>query len=195
MFASNSWLEYHVYDIIDTTKKLKQSERSELLRDLRNHITNYTTSVRTIETTIVHNREEVQQLHDEYVSQGYEGLILRDGDGKYEFNQRSKSLLKVKEYQDEEFQIIGCGYDENKATIGESFYFVLKNNKNDLTFKSRPTGTSEMKEHWFNNISDYIGKKATVRFFARSNDGLPTQGVVRHKDTEVLVKHIRPNGE
>lgn len=193
MFASNSWLQYHIYDIIELGQNTRQDNRAENLRMLQTLITEYN-ALHIVPTTIVHDKNEMQQLHDEYVSRGYEGLILRCPDGKYEFNQRSKSLLKVKEYQDEEFQIIGCGYDENKS-LGESFFFILKNNINDLTFKSRPTGTTDMKEYWYHNIEEVKGKRATVRFFARSNDGLPTQGVVRHKDTEVLVKHIRPDGE
>ena len=191
MFASNSWLEYHIYDVIELDKNTRQDYRAENLRLLSESIRNYP-NLKTVSTSIVHTKEEMQKLHDEYVSTGYEGLILRCPDGKYEFNQRSKSLLKVKEYQDEEFQIIGAYIDENK-TIEESFVFILKNNTSDATFKARPTGTGEMKKQWYENIGDYIGKKATVRFFARSNDGLPTQGVVRHKDSEVL--HIRPYGE
>jgi hypothetical protein len=194
MFASNFWLEYHIYDVIDITKNLKQSERSELLKDLRDKSTEYVNNIKFVKSDIVHNRKEVQQLHDNYVSQGYEGLILRDGDGKYEFNQRSKSLLKMKAYQDEEFVIMGAHIDDNKS-IEESFVFELKNNINDLRFNARPTGTGEMKKQWYESIEQYIGKKATVRFFARSNDGLPTQGVVRSKDSMILMQHIRPDGE
>lgn len=194
MFASNSWLEYHIYDVV-STKNLKATQRErDLLLTIIQEYAFDVSSIKFIESKKVYSKDEVLMVHEHYVSKGYEGAILRNPFGVYEFNQRSKSLLKVKEYQDDEFEIIGCGSDEGKS-IGESFYFVLKNNINDLTFKSRPTGTEKDKEHWYYNINEYIGKKATVRYFARSNDGLPTQGVVRHKDTGMLVKHIRPDGE
>jgi ATP-dependent DNA ligase len=149
--------------------------------------------IRIVETTPeVNDHEQVKFLHDKYVADGYEGLILRTEHGEYTFNERSKSLLKVKQYQDEEFLIIGSEIDENKD-IAKSFVFVLKNNINDLTFKARPTGSNEQKYLWYAKPQLWINKKATVRFFERSKDGLPQQGSVQHKLTEVL--HVRPKGE
>jgi DNA ligase 1 len=198
MFGSNSWLEYHIYDVINKkVLNMTQKTRLELfplLQTLINTELNLS-SINILRYGLIYNQDDVRTYHDKYVERGYEGLILRHPDSVYEFNQRSKSLLKVKEYQDEEFRIIGCEIDPGK-TIEESFCFVLENNINDKQmFKARPTGTAEMKKKWYDTMVDIIGERATVRFFARSNDGLPTQGVVRHRDTEVLVKHIRPNGE
>ncbi len=194
MFASNSWLEYHIYDVISLIDSKASQRERDLLLTINQKYSFDLLSIKFVESKKIYSKEEAEMVHNYYVSQGYEGAILRNPMGIYEFNTRSYSLIKIKEYQDEEFEIIACGNDENKS-IGESFYFVLKNNINDLIFKSRPTGTEKQKEYWFYNIDKFKGKKATVRFFTRSNDGLPTQGVVRHKDTEILVKHIRSDGE
>lgn len=192
MFASNDWLEYHIYDIILNNNQ-KQQERIALLSILDDHFTLDTPNLKVVETKIINNESVLLLDHATYVNQGYEGLILRHPEGLYEFNQRSYNLIKVKEYQDEEFKIIGCEIDTNK-TIEESFCFVLENNINpEQTFKARPTGTAEMKKKWYDTIDDIIGNKATVRFFNRSNSGIPTQGSVRHKSSTVL--HIRPYGE
>lgn len=191
LFVSNTWLEYHIYDVINLENiKETQVQRHQTLCAVRAF--NKQTHIKIVDTYTAENNERVSELHDRFVSEGYEGLILREEHAEYCFNERSKGLLKVKQYQDEEFEIIGCSIDTNKS-IGESFCFTLKNNINDLTFNSRPTGTEEQKEEWYNNIIKYHRKKATVRFFERSKDGLPQQGSVQHKLTEVL--HIRPKGE
>lgn len=195
MFTSNNWLEYHIYDVISLdTLTSNQNSRMLGLDMLRLNLDN-NPILKVLPTNRVKSNEEVKELHDKFVSEGYEGLILRFSEGKYEFNTRSKNLLKVKQYQDAEFIIIDCGYDDNKATIGESFYFVLRNDINNLTFKARPTGTIAMKENWFKDRNSWTNRKATVRYFERSTDGLPLQACVRHKDTEVLIEHLRPNDE
>jgi hypothetical protein len=190
LFASNAWLEYHIYDVID----LDNTKESQIQRNLNLSLISLlkrSTIIHVVSTTEVNNKEEVIALHDKYVSEGYEGLILREQHGEYKFNERSSNLLKVKNYQDEEFEIIDCEAEE--GNVGESFVFILRNNINNLTFKSRPTGTIAQKEHWYKNDTLYVGKQATVRFFERSKDGLPQQGSVQHKLTEVL--HLRPKGE
>lgn len=190
---NDTWLEYHIYDIIEIGKGFQYQEvRLSDLWELKKIIGN-NKYIKVIDTYKVNTKEEIKIFHDEFIIAGYEGAILRNPKGEYDFNQRSKSLLKVKEYQDEEFKIIGCNIDPNKS-LGESFVFILENNINSLTFEARPTGTLKQKEDWYNNQS-WVGKKATVRFFERSNMGLPQQGSVRHNLSKILIEHIRPQGE
>lgn len=193
MFASNNWLEYWIYDIIRIDKQETQDERLENLTILSKYVEN-NPHIKVINTYIVDNKDEVKHQHDIAIQQGYEGLILRNPKGEYEFNQRSRNLLKVKQYEDAEFVIIGCKVDENKS-IGESFCFILKNDINDLTFSARPTGDIKLKEYWYNNINKYINKSATIRYFERSNDGIPLQGSVQAKLSCLLIEHIRPTDE
>lgn len=189
----DTWLEYHIYDIIEIGKGFQYQEvRLNDLWELKKIIGN-NKYIKVIDTYKVNTKEEIKIFHDEFIIAGYEGAILRNPKGEYDFNQRSKSLLKVKEYQDEEFKIIGCRVDPNKS-LGESFVFILENNINSLTFEARPTGTLKQKEDWYNNQS-WVGKKATVRFFERSNTGLPQQGSVRHNLSKILIEHIRSQGE
>lgn len=192
MFASNHWLEYHIYDVIregkafwdQTNRILDLNEIGELVKD--------NPYIKVVTTGTVQNKEEVKILHDSCIQQGYEGLILRKPDSKYEFNQRSKNLLKVKQYEDAEFIIKGSAMQTSEP---ESFVFILGNDINNEVFKARPTGTLKQKEEWHHNIDNYLGKKATVRFFERSKDGLPLQACVQSKLTPILIEHIRPTDE
>lgn len=193
---SNNWLEYHIYDIADNT--LPQRERIFILNKLQHRYGSSPahSSIRFVRTDLTNpSAENLKHYHDKFIADGYEGAIIRDEEFKYEFNVRSNNLIKMKEYEEEEFEIVGGKINLNK-TIGESFVFELRNNINSLTFEARPTGTAEQKEFWWNHIESYAGKMATIRFFERSDKGLPLQGCLKHKDSDYLiVEHIRPKGE
>lgn len=192
MFASNNWLEYHIYDMVNLDHlEYTQINRLEALTTIRK-LLGENAYIKFILADIVFNKEDIKRLHDNYILQGYEGLILREPKAKYEFNQRSKNLLKVKQYEDAEFIIKGSAMQTSEP---ESFVFILGNDINNEIFKARPTGTLKQKEEWHHNIENYIGKKATVRFFERSKDGLPLQACVQSKLTPILIEHIRPTDE
>ena len=72
------------------------------------------TSIKIVQTTKVKNEAELMELYGKYVDEGYEGQILRL-DAKYE-NKRTKSLLKHKSFQDEEYIIVDiCEGEGNRA--------------------------------------------------------------------------------
>ncbi len=173
------WLEYHMYDIL-TPKPLTQRQRLNDLRIMYNLMISQfnTTHIHLVPSHEIMNEEDVKGFHDHYVEQGYEGFILREPTATYQISFRDKCLLKVKEFEDKEFEIIGLHVNPNIG-IGESFCFNLQNDLNEKTFLARPMGSIEEKEYWHKNINSLIGKKCTVRFQERTNDGLPSQGHVR----------------
>ena len=180
-------LEYHVYDL--AVDKLSQEDRISIIQT---QVVTIGKPIIVVPTLSCYSHEQAKQLHDIYVGKGYEGLMIRDSKATYQFGFRDSCLIKMKEFIDEEFEILGCEVDPNKGI--ESFVFVLKNNiKADSasTFKARPTGTLEEKDIWRNNIAKFIGKKATVRYQERTLDGLPHQGNLRAEKTPILVEAIR----
>jgi hypothetical protein len=186
------WLEYHVYDIVDSTKTQKAR-----LADLRVYLLILKTqfnarSVFEVSTREVTSEAEVKEYHDEFVAEGYEGAIYRHPNAPYAVSFRVNSLLKVKEFIDDEFEIIGCKVDPDK-TVGESFVFELQNDLTDATFFARPTGSLQEKEFWYANCFLLIGQKATVRYQERTADNLPHQGHVRSGDTDCLtIEEVNP---
>lgn len=193
LFASNDWLEYHIYDVInlnclDNTYTDRYIEFCSIRASISEP------NIKFVDTSVVDHPEEITHYHNIFVEEGYEGAILRDPNALYTFNERSRGLLKVKNFQDEEFVIIGHEIDDTKS-VGESFVFILRNNINSKTFKARPTGTEEMKEYWNDHPDEYVGKKATVKFFERTVEGLPSHGHLMHKESPFLIEHFRPEGE
>jgi DNA ligase-1 len=121
-------------------------------------------------------------LHDEYVKQGYEGLILRDGDAPYLWKHRGKELLKYKEFIDEEFRIIGyragTGVDEGtiifKCHTGGRRDKCLPYGANGSGyFDCRPKGTVEYRSAMYDTGWRFVGKMLTVRYQERTLYDVP----------------------
>jgi hypothetical protein len=202
LFPKNSWLEYHIYDIINLNDvKENNLTRLQSLYALGKVIylnQNELQSIKIVESTNIQEEKQIIEKHNLYVENGYEGLILRQQlNSPYEFNDRSYNLIKFKLFTDEEFEIIDVIADEGAIDLAETVRFRLKNNNGTGTsFLAVPTGTMEAKVSYYNKKSSFIGKQATVRFFERSNDGIPTHANLRSELTKCLqIEHIRPYGE
>ena len=120
--------------------------------------------------------DDIKKLHDSYVGEGYEGVMVRDNDSKYEFF-RSKHLLKYKEFSDNEFKVVGA--TEGKGIDKGAIVFLCEN-EDGVTFSVRPRGTVEKRRWQFANKHIYIGKMLTVRYQDTglgSGDMLPRFGV------------------
>jgi ATP-dependent DNA ligase len=118
----------------------------------------------------VRTEQEMKKLHDKFVNEGYEGLILRNPKGVYGINKRSNDLIKYKSFQDGEYEI--TGYEEGTGKDEGTVIWVCKTEK-DQEFKARPRGTHEERTEWFSNGDKYVGSMLTVRYFELTDDGIP----------------------
>lgn len=155
-------LEYHVYDRPHPTRTFEERYVLPSVRD--------TDHVKGVETTLVKSADEIQGKLEDFISLGYEGLIIRNEAGLYKYGHRSVDLQKYKEFEDAEFIITGgkeaTGRDEGTVV------FECKT-ENDLPFDVRPRGSHELRTKYFNELASCIGKPLTVRFQGRSNEGVP----------------------
>lgn len=120
-------------------------------------------------------RERLDELHEGYVVAGYEGLMARDPRAAYE-NKRSYTLLKHKNFQDEEFNIVDVVEgDGNRA--GMMGRLVLANHDGS-TFEANARGDVHFYTQLLVEKDRFIGKPATVRYQNLTPDGVPRFGVV-----------------
>jgi DNA ligase 1 len=174
--ADSGEIELHVYDspTVDGDDSLTWAERKDARVGYRcapvgSKFVKWPIVV--VSTYTAANLKEVEALHDTFVQQGYEGAIVRLHEGKYEYAHRSSSLLKLKQFNDAEFVIIGA-----KAGEGVEHDLVIWECKNDTTnasFYTRPKGTHEDRRKLLTNAASYFGEKLRVKFFGRTDDGLP----------------------
>lgn len=115
------------------------------------------------------NMEQVWEYHKKCVADGYEGVIIRNLDGEYEFGFRSNNLIKLKTFDDSEFEIVdvveATGRDAGTAV------FVCKCKGGE--FNVKPQGTRELRAEYFRNADKLIDKKVTVQYQGLSDDGIP----------------------
>lgn len=116
------------------------------------------------------SQDEIGPLHAGYLSQGYEGMMLRDDAAPYLIGHRSEFLLKVKLFQDEEFEVIG-----HTNGIGRFKNCVIWKCKTQegKTFDVVPKGTMEQRAMYLDMAPKYYGRKLTVQFFDKTDDNKP----------------------
>lgn len=163
-------VEYHIYDIpvSNSNSDLIWADRRAQLLILS--IFNNENSLKYVQAESVISEEQVIEVHDKYVTAGYEGAIIRTYQGKYIFGYRSEDLLKVKQFDDAEFTIVG--YKSGKGSYENAVCWTCETNTGKQ-FDVNPKMSIAEKEELLKNADDYIGKVLTVRFFGLSNDGIP----------------------
>lgn len=160
-------LEYHVFDLVDTNMTF---ERRYIELRYIFHLQEKNSLIHLLNIDRIDSKILVPPMHNRYVKQGYEGLILRNEDGMYKLKGRSKDLQKYKEFQDEEFEIVG-GQESTGVEAG-CIIFIVKN-KQGQEFAVRPRGSFKIRKQWLKDINNLIGKSLTVRFQGVSDIGIP----------------------
>lgn len=176
--AESEFINYYIYDIVDTQKSFK--ERLEILKsiqqfldipisDWQNPYINWKED--DLKCIIVpHHKitgwETIKKRHDEYVSKGWEGLVLREENSPYQPGMRNNNWIKVKEYIDAEYPIVGI----EEGLRDEDMCFVCKT-PNGYTFKVKPMGPRELKYEYLQNQDKLIGKMLTIKYFEMSGSG------------------------
>lgn len=154
-------LQFYCYDIVDESKTFK--ERYEILQTL-----NQTDKFIVVEHLDVKGNDNINKLHDKYIDQGYEGLVLRDPSKTYKCGSRSNRMLKVKKFTDAEFEVI----DLVEGLRDEDLCFLLKTEDGNQ-FKAKPIGDRQLKQWYRDNLDSLIGKMATVKYFGFTNTENP----------------------
>lgn len=148
-----SSLTFHAFDYFDMTRPdLPFAERQKILK---------TKTWVVVDTFLVPKKSEISKYHDTFVKDGHEGIMIRDAMSIYEVGKRSNYLLKYKEFQTDEYEIVGanCGHGRDADAV----VWVCKT-PTGHEFTVKPEGTIKDREKFYRNRDQYIGKHLTVRF-------------------------------
>ena len=165
-------LEFYWYDIADL--ELPFSERYNLMQewskelqlsefDPERHLSDNMLHIQLLPHILVKGFNNMKNLHDKYVSEGWEGLVVRQAKSKYKPGTRSNDWIKVKIYIDAEYPIVGL----SEGLREEDMCFILET-PNGQRFNCKPMGDREQK-HWYHeHIDELIGKMLTIKYFEMS---------------------------
>jgi len=126
--------------------------------------------LRIVETVLVSDEAEMWAAFNRFREQGYEGAIARNAHGLYE-NARSINLIKLKEFEDAEFVIVGLEEGRGKLQ-GHCGAFVCAL-PNGGTFKAKMVGPlADLKTAW-EDQGAWVGATLTVKFQGLTAAGVP----------------------
>jgi len=189
--ANMDKMEFHVYDMFDARsplepfwKRTKQLDYyfqkwmmiERLFREPQARVDGQTNAqspklrIRKVETETADDLSEILVKHNQYVQEGFEGIMIRDSNGVYEPNKRSRYLQKYKEFMEEEFEIVGF---HSGTGIDEGAVIWNCCTHEGQPFSVRPRLSIEERRILLQRAEDYVGKKLTVIFQEYSTEGIP----------------------
>lgn len=158
-------VKWVIYDYVSEDDFIK---RNKFLKEL--FLKHKFENVELLKTEVCNTPDDIQKFLKKYENQGFEGLIIRNFEGEYKLNNRSKNLQKLKSFMDEEFEIV----DFTDGTgIEKGLVIWVCETKNNQRFSVRPHGTHEERAKLYKNAKKYIGKMLTVRFQELTDYGVP----------------------
>lgn len=171
-------VQYHVYDaprIRDLGPSDPFSARYEALCEEVFEMD--PKSVQLVETLNVAFEDHLYDIHGRFLSKGYEGTMVRNCEMPYK-GSRSSELLKMKQFDDDEFEILGV--NEGKGGLaGHAATFTLRM-PNGAEFRAKMDGSFDRLKAVWENPDLVLGKMCTVVYQGLTNkEGVPRFPVVK----------------
>lgn len=171
--SNDNHLQFWIFDMFDLNNPdMLLMERFNWIND-RIIDSDY---INLIDSTIVDDEDESDALYNNYLKNGYEGVVYKSLNKNYEFSFtkeiRSNYYLKRKPFFDEEYLIVDYDTDKNGAIL-----FILET-KEGKTFRSVPMGSIPDRIELAKKINfkrDYYKKMATIRYDDKSNSNIPVR--------------------
>jgi len=155
-------VQLHVYDYIDGKSENYQARMQYLV-----NATFYDAQVISVPACLVDSYNYARTLHGEFLEKGYEGSIIRNGNGIYKHG-RSYDLMKFKDFSDTEATIIDyvVGKGKRTGTLGK---FIMRDDEG-IEFGCPPGKGYSYKDLkvMLENVDSFIGKRATFTYFQRT---------------------------
>lgn len=159
-------IKYIIYDIISD---LPYSKRLYTLKNMERSGEINTTGgqIEIAETNIVYSDTDAKAHLRNYIAAGYEGAIIRVDGEPYQDGKRSKSLIKMKQFFEDEFLVVGI----DKSAEGWAILNCIT--KDGKTFSVSAPGTKYEKEKIYQNREMYIGRMVNVEYSEWTKYGKP----------------------
>ena len=163
-------VQYHMYDVASFPQANYTWRMGFIARLNDSAAVKCSPSLVIIETKMALDFDEAISYHKYCLKQGYEGSIYRSPDGYYK-GTRSWDLMKFKDFHDDEAVIVGyeIGKGKRQGTLGK---FIMQDDEG-VEFGCPPGKGYDYKDlaGMLDNISDYIGQRATFTYFQRTQAG------------------------
>ena len=154
---------YNVYDVVSSSPFESRIAFAKAVVDKCQ-----SPSIQLVRTEKIVNGLDVHKFNEQFLSEGFEGTMIRHSETGYEGNKRSQYLLKFKDFKDISLPIIDIVPNDANPNHGTPVFEL-----NGQTFKAGMKFSHSEREEWLLNKQDYIGSVAELRYFELTDDGLP----------------------
>lgn len=190
----NQDIIFYIFDVIIPDKTL--NERTNILYNAYQKYLNdghRNSSFQILPLKIAYTFDQLHKYFKWFRENGYEGMTIRKCVGpcptdkekteSYYRGKRNNSLIKMKEFYDDEGIIVGVndskGRDKGTATLRIDWH--------GIRFGCRPGEKYETRKQWFENPNLVLGKVMTFTYFEISPDGVPRHATGKSlRDDEYL---------
>lgn len=115
--------------------------------------------------TKVSNYDDAIRVRDNFISLGFEGLVIRNYNAEYQYGKRNQAMMKFKKIHDGKFIIIDIVPEGVRTNLPK---FILKNDINSECFECTINAPHDEQELVLKNKNWYIGRQAFVEYRERS---------------------------
>lgn len=173
-------LQFYWYDIIDlnlnTTNRINKinelAKSLNLTFDPEREFKEDELRIQLVPHVEVSGWDNIMKLHNDYVEEGWEGLVIRLQDSVYGPNKRTNDWIKVKCYKQDTFKVIGI---EQGLRHYDDMVFILETEEGKQ-FKAKPFGDRNQKIEYTDNFEEkYKNHLGDVKYFYYSDDNTPLQ--------------------
>ena len=164
-------IKYYIFDCFDPNQPpWSFSDRFGFLLDI---VKGYKfKTIEFVETFSVSSEKEVYEERDRFISEGYEGGILRKANGIYHgldnTAARTYDVMKLKKWFDLDLLVI----DIHRGPKDKGIVLDTKL-ENGKILGATGTGTKKYRDDILLNKHKYIGKKVRIKYTILSDDGIP----------------------
>lgn len=173
-------LQFYWYDIVLVNKTFK--DRLTIMESIKNALNlkfdpyhNFSDNelrIQFVPQILISGWDNMMQLHNDYVEDGWEGLVIRDPLKTYGPNKRTSAMIKIKKYQVETYKVVDI---EQGLRLYDDMCFILEMPNGNL-FKAKPIGNHEQKVEYTDNFDKfYKNHLGDVKYFSKSEHGVVTQ--------------------
>lgn len=169
-------LQYHIYDIM-TEEIMSFSERAKILEIVRS-LKPHSKIVQVVFTHLIQTRTDFENSYQHFINYGYEGMMIREPKGVYQFGKRSGYLLKRKEVFTDEFPIVHFTSGTNGKDLNALIWIC--STSNGIQFKVTPNLTYDERYALFKECNQknrfeqhYKHRLLTVEYRGLSIDKVP----------------------
>lgn len=165
-------LQFYWYDIVDLEQPF--SERWKTMNEWKKELqlpdfdpykcfSDSDLHIQFLPQESIKGFDKMKKLHDKWVSEGWEGAVIRNPNSTYKPGSRGNDWIKIKVYQDAEYPIVGI----SEGLRDEDMCFILET-PNGQKFNCKPMGDREQKQWYREHIDELIGKNLTIKYFEMS---------------------------